>query len=176
MAQPEPHPLPTPAPVGSAAVPSAPLTLAEHAGPAPATSTRRARLTAEGLFEVLVEPNDDVAGVIVALRQLPAAARFLEALGDVETTLVFTAAPPPTHSSGRLGDLVPFAYAVPTGPAGRELVGLTANDLADRLRTTLAEVPLGPQDERVLAWLAAQPADRALTISSLLLRARTHAA
>jgi len=139
----------------------------------------RVRLTAEGEFEVTVEPDDDVAGVIATLRQLPAAVRFVEALGDVETTLVFVPIPLPTDGSGPRGDLVPFARVAPTGPSGpvgRELVGLTADDLADRLRAALDGVPLGSQDEHVLAWLATQTADRALTIGSLLRRARTRAA
>ncbi|OHV63657.1 hypothetical protein BCD48_37790 [Pseudofrankia sp. BMG5.36] len=146
------------------------------AHPAPVAGAGRARLTAEGTFEVMVEPDDDVAGVIATLRQLPAAARFLEALGDVETTLVFLPAPLPTKGSGPLGDPMPFAYAVPTGSTGRELVGLTADDLADRLHAALAGMSLGPQDECVLTWLATQTAERALTISSLLRRARARAA
>jgi len=141
-----------------------------------AADAGRARLTAEDLFEVTVEPDDDVAAVIATLRQLPITARFLEALGDVETTLVFAPAPLPTDSSWQLGGPALFAYTVPTDPAGRELFGFTPDDLADRLYAALAEMPLEPQDESVLAWLATQTADRALTISSLLLRARTRAA
>jgi len=149
---------------------------AADAGLGPVAAAGRARLTAEGWFEVTVEPDDDVAGVIATLRQVPAAARFVEALGDVETTLVFVPTALPTDSSDPQGDLVPFARVVLTGPVGRELVGLTVDDLADRLRAALDGVPLGSQDERVLAWLATQTADRALTISSLLRRARTRAA
>ncbi|MBL7499777.1 hypothetical protein [Frankia nepalensis] len=145
-------------------------------GPAPTTSVGRARLTAQGLFEVTVLPDDDVASVVAALRQLPGAARFLEALGDVETTFVFVAASPSTGGHELLGDPVPFARVVSTGPVGGELVGLTAGDLADRLRAALDGMSLGPQDEHVLTWLATQTADRALTISSLLRRARGHAA
>jgi len=150
--------------------------VAAGAGPGPVAGAGRVRLTAEGRFEVTVEPDDDVAEVIAMLRQLPAAARFLEALGDVETMLVFVPAPLLTGSSGPRGDLVPVARAVPTGQVSRELVGLTVDDVADRLHAALAGMLLGPQDEDVLAWLATQAADRALTIGSLLRRARTHAA
>ncbi|OHV27528.1 MULTISPECIES: hypothetical protein [Pseudofrankia] len=153
--------------------------VAADAGLGPVAGAGRVRLTAEGRFEVTVEPDDDVAGVVATLRQVPAAARFVEALGDVEMTLVFVPIPLPTEGSGPHGDLVPFARVAPTGPSGpvsRELVGLTVDDLADRLHAALDGVPLGPQDEHVLAWLATQTADRALTISSLLRRARTRAA
>jgi len=162
-------------PAASLSLPAA----ATDAGLGPVAGAGRARLTAQGQFEVTVEPDDDVAGVIATLRQVPAAARFVEALGDVETTLVFVPIPLPTDGSGPHGDLVPFARVAPTGPSGpvsRELVGLTADDLADRLRAALDGVPLGSQDEHVLAWLATQTADRALTVSSLLRRARTRAA
>lgn len=103
------------------------------AGPGPVAGASRVRLTAEGQFEVMVEPDDDVAGVIAALRQLPAAARFVEALGDVETTLVFAPTSLPAASAGQHGDLVSFARTVPAGSVGREVVGLTADDLAERL-------------------------------------------
>jgi uncharacterized repeat protein (TIGR03917 family) len=140
-----------------------------EAGRAPSTGWGRARLTGEGRFEVTVQPEDDVAAVSAALRQLPAAARFLESFGDVETTLVFT--PAPTDSSSPLGDRM-AARTVPTSPLGRELVGLTTDDLAEGLRAALADVPLGPDDERLLAWLANQTADRALAVAALLRRAR----
>jgi len=48
--------------------------------------------------------------------------------------------------------------------------------LADRLRATVTGAPLQPQDERGRPGPAAHTADRALTISSRLLRARARAA
>jgi len=83
--------------------------VAVDAGPGPVAGAGRVRLTAEGRFEVTVEPDDDVAGVIATLRQLPTTARFVEALGDVETTLVFLPVPLLTDRSGPLGDPVPLA-------------------------------------------------------------------
>jgi uncharacterized repeat protein (TIGR03917 family) len=125
-------------------------------------------LTAQGQFEVTVRPDDDAAGVIAVLRQLPRGARFLESDGDVDTTLIFVPVPMP----GLPGGGERFGQVTVTGTLGRELVGFTADDLAAELHTALAGVPLGPEEERVLAWLSTQTADRALTLSSLLRRAR----
>jgi len=163
-------------PASRLALAVAPAAAAPAASPTPEAAVSRARLTAKGLFEAIILPDDDVASVIATLRQLPAAAQFLEALGDVETTLVFAPAPLSTDNAARLGDLVPLPIAGPTGSAGRDLVGLTDDDVAVRLRTALAGIPLGSQDEEVLAWLTTQAAERALTISGLLQRARTRAA
>jgi uncharacterized repeat protein (TIGR03917 family) len=82
-----------------AAVPT-PVPTTRRAGEAaePPVEASRARLTAEGLFEVTIRPDDDVADVTAVLRQLPTAARFLESYGDVDTTLAFRPAPPTAGS------------------------------------------------------------------------------
>jgi uncharacterized repeat protein (TIGR03917 family) len=128
----------------------------------------RAKLTARGQFEVSVQPDDDVAGVIAVLRQLPAEARFLESYGDVDTTLVFV----PTPIAGLPTSRERFGQVKATGTLGRELVGFTAEDLVAELHTVLDGVPLGPEDEQVLAWLSAQTTECALAVSSLLRRVR----
>jgi uncharacterized repeat protein (TIGR03917 family) len=94
---------PTPCPT---AVP-APVPATRGAGDAaePPTEASRARLTAEGLFEVTIRPDDGVADVTAVLRQVPTAARFVESYGDVDTTLAFRPAPP-TAGSGPVGDRV----------------------------------------------------------------------
>ncbi|WP_045878168.1 hypothetical protein [Pseudofrankia sp. DC12] len=78
---------------------------------APRAEVGRARLTAEGQFEVTVRPDDDVAGVLTLLRRLPATARFVEWFGDVDTTLAFL----PTAISEPLADRVPLGHTKATG-------------------------------------------------------------
>ncbi|OHV63470.1 hypothetical protein [Pseudofrankia sp. BMG5.36] len=135
----------------------------------------RARLTADGTFEVTVRPEDTVACLTAALARLPAGARFAESFG--ETTLVFCpqAAPSPAGvpaARADAGDLIPLAVVTPTGPLGQELAGFTPGDLNDELHVALAGLGLGTDDEHVLSWLSAQPAEKALTLTSLIRRAR----
>ncbi|MBL7492501.1 hypothetical protein I6A60_06775 [Frankia sp. AgB1.9] len=92
---------------------------------APRAEVGRARLTPESPFEVTVQPDDEVAGVIALLRQLPAAARFVESYGDVDTTLAFLS----TATSGPMDGPVSHGQAKATGRLGQELVGFTTDDL-----------------------------------------------
>lgn len=153
---------------GRASCPRPDTTLRRRGGEARPVEVGRAKLTARGQFEVWVQPDDDVAGVIAVLRQLPAEARFLESYGDVETTLVFV----PIHIAGLPTGQERFGQVKATGTLGREFVGFTAEDLVAELHTVLAGVPLGPEDERVLAWLSTQTTECAHAVSSLLRRVR----
>jgi uncharacterized repeat protein (TIGR03917 family) len=143
-------------------------TLERSGGEAQRVRVGRARLTAPGQFEVTVRPDDEVASVIGVLRQLPSDARFLESYGDVDTTLVFAPIPIPGWPTSRER----FVHATATGSLGEKVVGFTTDDIAAELRAVLAGVALGPDDERVVAWLSAQTAERALAVSSLLRRVR----
>jgi uncharacterized repeat protein (TIGR03917 family) len=67
--------------------------LRRSGGETPVAEIGRVRLATQGKFEVTILPNEDVAGVVAVLGQVPADARFLESYGDVDTTLVFLTTP-----------------------------------------------------------------------------------
>ncbi|MBL7508398.1 recombinase family protein [Frankia nepalensis] len=59
----------------------------------PLSGSGSVRLTAQGTFEISLEPGDPAAALASALVRLPADSRFVESYGDVSTTLVFHPTP-----------------------------------------------------------------------------------
>jgi uncharacterized repeat protein (TIGR03917 family) len=81
-----------------------------HPAPRELRPIAGARGIGDGYFEIAIQPGADAADVAAALDAIPLEATYVEVHDDVDTVLVFRAAPPAAHG-------VPARPAGPNAPA-----------------------------------------------------------